>query len=145
LNRIWTNEEIELLTKIYPIKSIEELCEIFPDKTDKQINKKAKNLRLKKDKLFIKEHRLKKSLAARTDLWTKEEFEILQEHYPLGGVYEVRKFLPNKSIDAIRRKANSLGITIEKDDHWDLIEIKSLRNNPFVLKATLKKKVIRND
>jgi hypothetical protein len=145
LNRIWTIDEVELLKKIYPIKSIEELCEIFTGKTDKQINKKAKNLKLKKDKLFIKEIRIKKSLAARSDLWTTEEFDLLQKYYPLGGIYEVKKYLPHKSNDAIRRKANSLGITIQNGDFWDLIETEQAKNNPFTWKFTFIKKVFRND
>lgn len=145
MNRIWTKDEEELLEKVYPIKTIEELCELFPTKTDTQINKKAKNLKLKKDKLFIKEVRIKKSLAARSDLWTPEEFEILQEYYPLGGIYEVKKYLPDKSNDAIRRKANNLGITIQNEEHWDLISVSDTEFNPFLVKFTLKKKVIRND
>ncbi|MEH7380861.1 hypothetical protein V7138_10310 [Bacillus sp. JJ1533] len=145
MNRIWSDEEVELLNKVYPIKTIEELCELFPNKTDKQINKKAKNLKLKKDKLFIKEYRLKKSLAARSDLWTKEEFEILQVHYPKGGIYEVKKYLPHKSNDAIRRKANSLGITIQNDEYWDLNKIEQANENPYAIKVSLKKKVTRDD
>lgn len=145
LNRIWTNEEELLLTKIYPIKTIEELCEIFPNKTDKQINKKAKNLKLKKDKLFVKEYRIKKSLEARKDIWTNEELKILQEYYPIGGVYEVKKFLTNKSNDGIRRKANTLGIKMNRyENYWDLIKIINATNKPFVWKCTFKKKVARN-
>lgn len=144
MNRIWSDEEENLLIKTYPIKTIEELCELFPNKTDKQINKKAKYLNLKKDKLFIKEYRIKKSLAARKDLWTEEEFEILQKYYPIGGIYEVKKHLPQKTNDSIRRKANTLGIVIENDDYWDLIEKQNSNENPLVFKFILKKKVIRN-
>ncbi|MED4885021.1 hypothetical protein [Bacillus smithii] len=144
MKRIWTKEEEELLIKVYPIKTIEELCEIFPDKTEKQINKKAKNLKLRKNKLFIKEYRIKKSLEARKDLWSDEELKILQKHYPNGGVYEVQKFLPHKSYDSIRRKANKLGITIdENSSQWDLINHEHLEDNPFVWKFTFRKKVVR--
>lgn len=144
MKRIWTKDEEELLKKVYPIKTIEQLCEIFPNKTDKQINKKAKNLKLKKDKLFIKEIRIKKSLSARSDLWTKEELDILQQYYPIGGVYEVKKMLPQKSKDSIRRKANTLGITKNEDSsQWDLLNVQYEYNNHFVWKCTLKKKVVR--
>lgn len=145
-NRIWTDEEVELLKKVYPIKSIEELCTIFPNKTSQQINKKAKNLKLKKDKLFIKEYRLKKSLAARNDLWSEDELKLLQEYYPIGGIYEVKKYLPHKSKDGIRRKANSLGLSVSKNaNQWDLLKITQSEKNPFVWKFTFKKKVVRNN
>lgn len=144
LVRVWSDEEIEILTRIYPIKTIEELVELFPNKTDKQINKKAKQLKLKKDKLILKEYRLKKSLAARNDLWSNEELETLQQYYPLGGTYEASKYLPHKSNDGIRRKANTLGLIIQEDfSQWDLIEMTHSNISPFVYKYTFKKKVIK--
>ena len=59
--------------------------------------------------------------------WTREHYDALIEHYPLGGPDAVRRFMPHKSVAVIRRKASFLGVkrvypepAIEVDDIVEL-------------------------
>ena len=53
--------------------------------------------------------------SKRTSGWDTEAVELLQQLYPTGGWQAVQKLLPNKSEKAIRRKANNLGLKVNKE------------------------------
>lgn len=60
--------------------------------------------------------------------WTNEELEKMQEHYGKMANKELReKYLPNRSENAIKRKASELGITLAKKSGWTKKEIEKLR------------------
>lgn len=87
---MWTNDEIELLKKVYSLKTANQLREIFPQYTREQVYRKAKHLKLKKDELVAKQSRVENSIIQRQDLWEDEEIKILLEVYPEFGAEGVR-------------------------------------------------------
>ena len=50
------------------------------------------------------------------NLWTEKEDKILQEKYLTTDAKDLQKFLPNRSIDAIRERAKKLGL--KKNNRW---------------------------
>lgn len=44
--------------------------------------------------------------------WTREELDLLSEHWPAGGYRAVRELLPNRSYESILGKADSLKLRI---------------------------------
>ena len=127
----WSQEESELLKRVYSIKTSNELAEIFPQYTNTQILRRAKRLGLKKKKEVSYKSRLSNSIIARQDLWTDEEKAIIIEHYPVVGAKGVQELLPNRPIDSIKRIANRMGIKrIEANTlHWEQVEV-SIQNTP---------------
>ena len=45
----------------------------------------------------------------REDFWTQEEVEILKAYYSTATADELKVLLPRRGIDAIRKKARSIG------------------------------------
>ena len=60
--------------------------------------------------------------------WTNEELEKLREHYGKMINKELQeKYLPNRTENAIRRKASELGITLAQKSAWTEEELEILR------------------
>lgn len=68
MKRTWTDEQSNLLRKIYPTSTPSELAELFPDKTPEAIKSKATKLGLKKANPRFK--------------FTPEQIEVVREIYP---------------------------------------------------------------
>ena len=136
--RKWTEEEIEILKKWYPIEGTR-IKERLDDRTRVAIKEKARKLGLKVDNLFwtneeieilkryyplegIKvKNRICKSessiIAKVVNLnlkgpskWTDKELEILRRYYPQYGI-DIKKLLPNRSIRSIKCQARRLNIS----------------------------------
>ncbi|MFJ3388926.1 hypothetical protein [Lysinibacillus sp. NPDC086135] len=121
MNRIrWSQEESDLLKKVYKYKTANQLAEIFPQYTNTQILRRAKKLGLKKDPLVAKESREQNKIIQRQDLWTDEELKILSSVYPYEGAYGVQgKLEKERSIQSIISQANKYKICrIKKDLFW---------------------------
>jgi len=90
----WSDEEKELLRKVYPTSSKEELLRLFPNRTYYSIKRMASLLGLKKQKY-----------------WTEERKKLLRELYqkeiPPDEVY---KHFPERSKKAIQMMAERLGV-----------------------------------
>jgi len=92
----FTEEEINLLKKIYAETPKKRLEELFPKHTYESIRKKAKKLGLKREPGF--------------QPWSSEEEAILRELYPTAKREEIMKALPNRTWAAIRARAEFLGV-----------------------------------
>lgn len=121
----WSQEESELLKRVYANKTSNELAEIFPQYTNTQILRRAKRLGLKKKKEVSYKSRLGNSIIARQDLWTDEEKRIIIEHYPTVGAKGVQELLPNRPVDSIKKIANRMGIKKEAPNSmtWKIDEV----------------------
>ena len=51
--------------------------------------------------------------------WTKGEIKKLEEIYFNASINELIKQIPNKTIQAIRRKANRLGLKASKEKRYN--------------------------
>ena len=94
--REWTEEEIDILRKYYPIEGV---------KVRKRLCGRTK------ESIFTIVYKL--GINAPNVKWTKEEIDILKKYYPIYGI-NTDQFLPNRPISSIRDKANELGIYVEK-------------------------------
>ncbi len=142
IGREWTDEEIEILKKWYPIEggNVEKRLN---GRTRGTINTIAHRLGIKApDKSWTEDEidilkryypvegkRVKSRLEGRTketiqsmasrlgikmySTWTSEEIYALKKYYPKYGT-NISEFIPNKSKEMIENKANELKIVIEK-------------------------------
>ncbi len=145
--REWTEEEIEILKKWYPIEGgdVEKRldgrtrCTIYaiahklgikaPDNfwTEEEIEIlkewypiegiKVKSRLKQRTKEAIKGQVIRLDLVA-PNSWTKTEIGLLKKYYPDYGTNTV-KYIPNKTVGAIKRKANLLGISYKKSIFTD--------------------------
>jgi len=92
----FTDEEIDLLKRVYAETPKKRLEELFPRHTYESIRNKAKKLGLKR----------KPGIQP----WTHEEEEILRKMYPTAKREEIMKAIPNHTWAAIRARAEKLGI-----------------------------------
>lgn len=101
--KIWSNEELDILLKYYPIGGYK-LCQ------EKGLIEESKKIMQKAKTLGIKVENDKKGLY-REDRWSEEEIGILKEYYPIGG-YRLcqEKGLGYKSKSSISSRAYALGI-----------------------------------
>ncbi|RLE64019.1 MAG: hypothetical protein DRJ47_08645 [Thermoprotei archaeon] len=88
----WLPEEVEVLKKLYGKKPAREIAKILR-RSMYSIEKKARSLGLH-----------------RQDYWTKEEIEILEQHYTYASKEELLELLPKRTWNAIQNKAKQLGL-----------------------------------
>ena len=96
-NDSWTEEEIQLLEEHYPNGGVEEVKKAGVSRRKESILSKAKEL----------------GLISYT-YWTEEDIEILKNHYHKGVDYVISMGI-SKSRGAIKYKANSLGLKVDKN------------------------------
>lgn len=134
----WTQEEINLLSKVYPNSPNKNYLVKTFNRNYGTIKSKAKELgirseifwskeeieQLKKDFRILTEQQLKEKyqtsmmainkkakflgLTPRA-FWSSEEIEIIKRDYPTCNTFELAKKV-NKSYEALHNKANSLGL-----------------------------------
>lgn len=95
----WSEEEIALFKKHYPITETEEFLKFFPNRTKISIRHKAARLGLRKEIKW----------------WTWEELDTLKNCYSNLSKEELFKVLPKKDWTSIRHKAQELGLTLNYD------------------------------
>ena len=88
---IWSPEEDAILYKYYPKEGCNTLNRL-PGKTKTGLLNRVFKLGIKTTYYH----------------WSDAEIEILKKYYTIGGKYEAKKYLPNKSIDQIASKASGL-------------------------------------
>ncbi len=133
----WTEEEIEILRKYYPIEGIK-VIDRLRGKTKKMIHSKASSMNLisprtwtKEDDELIKKYyliegkriikrfkyksyiaikaRAQKLGVLRKEIWTKRDDNVLRQYYPSEGS-NICKRLDNKSRESCRNRALKLGV-----------------------------------
>ena len=88
----WTEEEIEVLKRDYPLGKTEELS-LNLGRSLRAIGGKAENLGISKS-LF----------------WTKKEIQLLKDKYPVTYDKDIPKLFPNRTLKSICAKAHRMGI-----------------------------------
>ena len=115
----WSEEEDNILRKYYPKYGAKYCAEKLPHRTYYGVRGRIENLGLKSE-----------SPSANIGVeWTKEEEEVLKKYYLKYGTSYCQKFLPDRSTQSIRKKAQKLGITFIKSDYWTEEEDKFLIEN----------------
>lgn len=100
---IWSKQEIEILTKMYPENSNRYIASCMK-KSKSCIAAKAQRIGLKKiDKSTNKD-------KEPSILWSKEEIDILKKYYPDNSVNYIMTLLPNRKSKNIVAKARKLKI-----------------------------------
>ena len=92
--RYYSEEEDAIIKKYYSIEGIN-CAKRLPNREPKNVQQRAIAFGLKSPYNFINK-------------WSDEELQILEKYYPLGGKYEVIKYLTTKTIDQIASKASAL-------------------------------------
>lgn len=92
----WTEEEVEILKKYFGVIPLKEIQRKYlPNKTYKEL-------------------RIKTSHWIRPDLdsipWSEDEIEVLKKYYSILDIKTLQKYLPNRDVCSIQKKANSLGL-----------------------------------
>lgn len=92
----WGQDEIEILQKFYPTEG-PKIVSRLPKRTKACIIVKASNLGIK----YKYSH----------NAWTDEEINILRKYFNKENIVQVAKKIPDRTYNAINRKAHELGLT----------------------------------
>lgn len=102
----WSRDEVQQFRRVYGTRSDEDLRLIF-GRSVESIQAKAAELRLAKDKAFIKRREGKG--ATRMPRWEQEELELLRKIYPGTSNLEIARKL-QRSVKSVVSKAHHLGL-----------------------------------
>lgn len=134
----WTEEDIEIMKKFYPLKTNKELQEeFFPELSLDKIKSKGKYLGLKK--LDIVSYKAR-CMNTNPDIWTDEEKALLIEHYGKMTNKELQMFyLPDRTIEAIKKQASKLGVynrlRYDYSWHFSLVDLEETDDISITLKV----------
>ncbi len=87
----WTEEELQVLSKLYSKLSINDLKKVFPSRSNPSIKAQAYKLGLTNE--------------TPNYYWSKSEEDILKENYSKKSVKEIQKIIPRHTVSAILNKA----------------------------------------
>lgn len=113
----WSSEENEILKNNYGL-GIKALQKLLPGRTRWAIIHRKRKLQAQGELIF----------SIKRKHWSEEEDAILRYYYPLEGS-NCKKRLPNRSKDAIRQRANNLGITDNPNIIWTKEELHIIEEN----------------
>lgn len=164
--REWTEEEIEIMKKWYPIEGIK-VKDKLNGKTKLAIKSKASKLKLKfvawtdEEIEILKKYYSDEGLGIKSRLenksenailrkaselriksnryWTREEIDILKKYYPKYG-NKVKDYLPTRSIKSIRVMAKKMYIRVEKRKKYKYVY---KEDNKYIVKFSIDGKSIR--
>lgn len=94
----WTNEEVKLLKKLYPVLRVKELIKYFPKRNKATIATKALNLGLNSAKL-----------------WHPEQNKLLKNKFATTNKEDLLELFPNRTWSAIMAQGERLGIKRERN------------------------------
>lgn len=145
--REWTEEEIKILKKWYPVEGLK-VKDKLNGKTKMAIKSKASKLELKfvtwtdEEIIILKKYysdeglRVKNRLESKTKnailrkaselkiksnrYWTSEEIDILKKYYPQYG-NKIKNFFPTRSIKSIWAMAKKMKIYVEKGKKYKYV------------------------
>lgn len=121
VSREWTQAELALLERHYLNMTWRELqARHFPHRTPAAIQTMAHKLGLKKRVVTITEKQP----------WTEEELLVVIQHFPALKAPEIRRrFLPHRSVIAIRHMGGKLGLKVFSMNPWTEQELAILRRD----------------
>ncbi|WP_249978522.1 hypothetical protein [Vreelandella olivaria] len=121
-SREWSLGEIELLERHFHALTIRELqAQYLPYRTIGAVRRMASKLGLKKYKTSRREYGQPK--------WTEEELRLVMRYFSSLKLSEIqRRFLPHRSVLAIRQAANKAGLRRFAVKPWTDEELTILRN-----------------
>lgn len=166
IGREWTEEEIEILKKWYPIEGIK-VKDKLNGKTKMAIKSKASKLGLKfvtwtdEEIIILKKYYSDEGLGVKNRLesktknailrkvselkiksnryWTSEEMDILKKYYPQYG-NKIKIFFPTRSIKSIRVMAKKMKIHVEKRKKYKYVY---KEDNKYIVRFSIDGKTIR--
>jgi len=106
----WSREETRRLKRLYGSRKDEHLAVIF-GRNVQAIRRQAENLRLAKDKAFLKKYG---TSSTRMPRWTKEELEQLEHLYPTTPNLEIAEKL-QRSVKSVVSKAHHMGLKKDRE------------------------------
>lgn len=115
----WSDLEIQILKRMYSYSNIHTLKREIPNKSEKAIISKAKTLKLKKQKEYVR------PLQERVNSWSNYEDAILKTYFPIGGTPKVQEHIPSRSKGSIQNRAIKLGVKYDPIafDIWERHEV----------------------
>lgn len=117
MSKKWSNHEISILRKVFPLVKNNELKAYFPDRSLGSLVKKAYKLGLKKEGRKMYKKKIEKRGGCNKK-WSCEEIELLKKYYPLGGAKLTSQYL-NRSLNAIKVRAQVMGVKMKsRKDSW---------------------------
>lgn len=105
--RAWTEQELEILRRLYPIGNMAELLDALPGRTRASTQTKARDLGIRK----TNEGRSRCMVGARADVlyWTPDEDQMLRELWQTASIREVyRAFAGIRSPRSVRYRVEAL-------------------------------------
>lgn len=115
----WSGEEVKLLSELNDNASLSEIAKKFPNRSLQSIKHKLRSLR---------ENSLEYVLNKSNRFWSEQDIKTLTECYSTEmSAEDISKIITNKSLYAIRSKANLLNLY--KEPVWDKHEVKILKDN----------------
>jgi hypothetical protein len=105
----WTREEKNRLKRLYGSRSDEDLTLILSRSID-SVREKARELRLAKDKVFLKRHKPKHT--TRMPRWSSSALAELRERYPAESNIDLATRL-GRTVKSVVAKAHQLGLKKE--------------------------------
>ena len=94
-NRVWRDEEMEVLTKLYNKLSSKDLMKVFPNRTKGSIQMQAFKLGLTYKISYCN--------------WNKSELDALKENYGKKSDKEIQRMISRHTVCAILVRAHKLG------------------------------------
>ncbi|MCE8033249.1 hypothetical protein EKK97_04340 [Billgrantia tianxiuensis] len=117
----WTEEELLVVIQHFPALKAPEIRRRFlPHRTVIAIRHVAKRFGLK---------------AFSTERWAERELAILRRDFPQGGVSQVKRALPHRSVEAIKQRAKAESLSYmpqgdgDKGDRWSAEELQRLEEH----------------
>ena len=105
----WTKGEDQILRDLYPHCTNEEIMEKLPHRTRGAVQNRAHNLGTRKT-AETRQRIRHEGVLKRADLWTESEDKILREHYIMASPERLMSLLPNRTLIALRARAEELEI-----------------------------------
>lgn len=123
----WTIEDEQLLIDNFPYMSNKELKEkFFPNRPVRGIESKARKMKL---------HKI-------SDAWTRDEEDLIREHYGRTTLAEIALMLPNRTLCAISTHANLMGLKTRYV--WTDEELQILKDNYVAIGSEACKELLPN-
>lgn len=108
----WTQEEDKRLIEVYNTLKTSELLVAFPSRDLRSIYKRAHRVGLPR-RSGLHDHR-EPSSVCKVNYWSQEQETLLREKYPIATKDELLILFPDRTPNALSRKALKLGIPDRK-------------------------------
>lgn len=115
----WKPRELQIIEKHSPSHTAKYIHKkLLPHRTASAIASKSKRLGIKK----IRKYEKKRKKKIEIKLWRTEEDDVIKEYHPYMTVEEYVGKLPDRTIDAVNRRASYLKVKKDKDTKQEKAE-----------------------